>query len=68
MSRMARVVLPGYPHHVVQRANNKQVVFAEIGDYQRHLADLQELESTFGVKVYAFYLMANHVHLLLAPY
>jgi hypothetical protein len=28
MPRMGRVVLPNYPHHVVQRGHNKQVVFA----------------------------------------
>jgi len=26
--RMGRVVLPNYPHHVVQRGHNRQVVFA----------------------------------------
>ena len=29
MPRLGRVVLPHYPHHVVQRGHNKQVVFAE---------------------------------------
>ena len=24
MARMARVVLPGYPHHVTQRGNRRQ--------------------------------------------
>ena len=28
MPRMGRVVLPNYPHHVVQRGHNRQVVFA----------------------------------------
>jgi putative transposase len=64
---MARVVLPHYPHHVVQRGHNKQVVFAHPEDFERYLADLQELKTALGVKVYAFCLMTNHVHLLLAP-
>ena len=67
MPRMARVVLPHYPHHVVQRGHNKQVVFAHPGDFDSYLADLQELKTALGVKVYAFCLMTNHVHLLLAP-
>ncbi|UVK98433.1 transposase [Pseudomonas sp. B21-048] len=67
MPRMARVVLPHYPHHVVQRGHNKQVVFAHPEDFERYLADLQELKTALGVKVYAFCLMTNHVHLLLAP-
>ena len=67
MPRMGRIVLPNYPHHVVQRGYNRQVVFAEPSDYQRYLEDLRELKALFDVKVYAFCLMTNHVHLLLAP-
>ncbi len=67
MPRMGRVVLPNYPHHVVQRGHNRQVVFAEPGDFQRYLDDLRELKTLYDVKVYAFFLMTNHVHLLLAP-
>ncbi|MBC3779504.1 transposase [Pseudomonas sp. SWRI99] len=67
MPRMARIVLPNYPHHIVQRGHNKQVVFAEPEDFRRYLSDLKELKHHFGVKVYAFCLMTNHVHLLLAP-
>jgi len=67
MPRMGRIVLPNYPHHVVQRGHNRQVVFAVAEDYQRYLTDLRELKEAFGVKVYAYCLMTNHVHLLLAP-
>ncbi|MEX0872798.1 MAG: transposase [Aquisalimonadaceae bacterium] len=64
---MGRIVLPNYPHHVVQRGHNRQVVFAGDADYQRYIADLRELKEAFGVRVYAYCLMTNHVHLLLAP-
>ena len=67
MLRMGRIVLPNFPHHVVQRGHNRQVVFAAEEDYQRYLGDLRELKDVFGVKVYAYCLMTNHVHLLLAP-
>ncbi|XXF07905.1 transposase [Pseudomonas sp. D2-3] len=67
MPRMGRIVLPNYPHHVVQRGHNRQVVFAAEQDYQRYIADLRELKDAFGIKVYAYCLMTNHVHLLLAP-
>jgi putative transposase len=67
MPRMGRVVLPNYPHHVVQRGHNRQVVFAEEGDFHRYLEDLRKLKEAFGVRVYAYCLMTNHVHLLLAP-
>ncbi len=67
MPRQGRVVLPNYPLHVVQRGHNRQVVSAEDEDYQRYLSDLRDLKDAFGIKVYAFCLMTNHVHLLLAP-
>lgn len=67
MPRMGRIVLPQYPHHIVQRGHNRQTVFAGDDDFQRYLNDLRELKVVFGIKVYAFCLMTNHVHLLLAP-
>lgn len=67
MPRGGRVLLPHYPHHIVQRGHNRQVVFAQDTDFQRYLADLRELKDAFGVKVYAYCLMTNHVHLLLVP-
>ncbi|AXJ04707.1 transposase [Pseudomonas fluorescens] len=67
MPRTGRIVLPHYPHHIVQRGHNRQVVFAEPADFERYLSDLRELKEALGIKVYAFCLMTNHVHLLLAP-
>ncbi len=67
MPRVGRVVLPDYPHHVVQRGHNRQVVFAAAEDYERYLSDVRELKESFGVRVYAYCLMTNHVHLLLGP-
>ncbi len=52
MPRVGRVLLPNYPHHIVQRGHNRQVVFAEDADFERYLADLRELKDAFGVKVY----------------
>ena len=67
MPRMGRVILPRYPHHIVQRGHNRQVVFVEADDYRRYLSTLQEFKTEYGVQVYAFCLMTNHVHLLLTP-
>lgn len=47
MPRMGRIVLPNYPHHVVQRGHNRQVVFAAEQDYQRYISDLRELKNVF---------------------
>ena len=67
MPRMARIVLPTYPHHLVQRGHNRQATFAEDADDKRYLATLQECKTEYRVSVFAWRLMTNHVHLLLAP-
>lgn len=67
MPRTARVVLPAYPHHVIQRGHNQEACFADSADYERYLATLAEFKEMLGVKVYAWCLMTNHVHLLLEP-
>ena len=35
MPRVGRVILPNYPHHVVQLGHNRQVVFVESEDYEK---------------------------------
>jgi putative transposase len=67
MPRVGRVVLPDYPHHIVQRGHNRQVVFAQDSDFRVYLENLQDLKVECGIKVYAYCLMTNHVHLLLQP-
>lgn len=67
MPRMGRVVVPNYPHHVVQRGHNRQVVFASDADCRCYLENLRELRDAFGIRVHAYCLMTNHVHLLLTP-
>ena len=67
MPRMGRAVLPDYPHHIIQRGHNRQVVFAEAGDFERYIETLANFKDIYGVRVYAWCLMTNHVHLLVAP-
>lgn len=67
MPRQSRVVIPNYPHHILQRGHNKQTIFVENDDYVYYLDNLLEATELFGVKVNAYCLMTNHVHLLLNP-
>jgi putative transposase len=67
MARLARVVVPGVPHHVTQRGNRRQAVFFRDEDYRDYLALLTEHAGKAGVAVWAWCLMPNHVHLLLVP-
>ena len=67
MPRLGRTVVPSYPHHIVQRGHNKQVVFAEPCDFECYLTTLAEFKAQYDIKVYAFCLMTNHVHLIVQP-
>lgn len=67
MPRHARLVIPHGPHHVIQRGHNRQDVFTQPQDYAYYLDSLQTWKAHFGVKVYAYCLMTNHVHLLIDP-
>ena len=64
---MARVVVPGVPHHVTQRGNRRQTTFFRNGDYEYYKRLLSEWCSTRGVEIWAYCLMPNHVHLIAVP-
>jgi len=67
MARLPRLTLPGYPHHVILRGNNRQPIFASSADYQTLLDLLDENAKKFGVAIHAYVLMSNHFHLLATP-
>jgi len=67
MARLPRLSLAGYPHHVIQRGNNRQAIFLTDEDRKTYLAWLSEYAEKFDVLVHAFVLMDNHTHLLLTP-
>lgn len=67
MARLSRLSVPGYPHHVIQRGNNRQAIFSSNVDYQTLLALLDENARKFGVALHAYVLMTNHFHLLATP-
>lgn len=67
MARLPRLSIPGYPHHVIQRGNNRQPIFLTEADRRRMLDLLEENARQFEVAVHAYVLMDNHLHLLLTP-
>ncbi|MFZ3129437.1 MAG: transposase [Rhodoferax sp.] len=67
MARLPRLTLPGYPHHVIQRGNNRQPIFVTAADYEFLLELLDENARRFGVAIHAYVLMGNHFHLLVTP-
>lgn len=67
MARLSRLTLAGYPHHIIQRGNNRQPIFLSAADYQMMLTLLGENAKKFGVALHAYVLMGNHFHLLATP-
>jgi putative transposase len=67
MARLPRLTVPGYPHHIIQRGNNRQPIFAGVRDYERLLAILEEYARANAVAIHAYVLMSNHFHLLATP-
>lgn len=67
MARMARVVVPGYPHHVTQRGNRKEKTFFDESDYRAYLRMVANAKRHAEVDVWAYCLMPNHVHLVVVP-
>lgn len=67
MGRIARVVLPGFPHHVTQRGVRSMNIFFGNGDRAFYLSLLREQGKRFGLRFLSYCLMVNHVHLLVIP-
>ena len=67
MARLPRLTLAHQPHHVIQRGNNRQPIFATSADYQALLGLLEEAAKKFEVSLHAYVLMSNHFHLLATP-
>jgi len=67
MARLPRFVLPGHPQHVIQRGNNRQIIFCAECDYQFYLEKLNDAAKKHSCDIHAYVLMTNHVHLLVTP-
>src|SRR5450631_4723459 len=67
MARLARVVIPGCPHHVTQRGNGGARTFFLDDDYALYRDLLGAACRAAQVDVWAWCLMPNHVHLIVVP-
>lgn len=67
MSRAARVVARGVPHHITQRGNNKQQIFFDDEDRSAYVSILQAKAREYGLLIHAYCLMPNHIHLVATP-
>ena len=67
MARLARIVVPGVPHHVTQRGNRRQPTFFGDDDYRAYRALMGDWCRRHDVAVWAYCLMPDHVHLIVTP-
>ena len=67
MARLPRLTLAGYPHHIIQRGNDRQSIVRDDQDRLRLLDLWAEHARTFKVAIHAWVIMDNHFHLLATP-
>ena len=67
MPRIARIVVPEIPYHIVQRGNRREVVFFFEEDRNYYLKLLLLYSRQHGLHVKGYCLMTNHVHLVAVP-
>lgn len=67
MARLPRYFVPGMPLHLIQRGNNRQVIFADDEDFAFFRDCLLDASRREGLAIHAYAFMTNHVHLLATP-
>ncbi len=64
MPREKRRVLPGAPHHIAQRGNNRQTVFRSDADRLFYLKTLNRKCRQHSLRILGYCLTTNHIHLV----
>lgn len=67
MPRIARAVAVGFPHHITQRGNYRQIVFEKDDDYLQYLEWLHMYSKKNALNIWGYCLMSNHVHFIAVP-
>lgn len=67
MPREPRIVVPGRPHHVILRGNNRRRLFSSNPERFHFLGLLAKALQRGEVQLHAYVIMVNHIHLLVTP-
>jgi putative transposase len=67
MPRSRRLLVAGGYYHVINRGNDRAVVFHQPGDYRAFLTLIDDAQDRVRLKLLAFCLMPNHFHLVVSP-
>ncbi len=65
MARPTRIDFPGALFHVIARGNQRRRTFRDPADYAKYETLLRRYQIRYGVALYAYVLMPNHLHILL---
>ncbi|OIO47204.1 MAG: hypothetical protein AUJ31_00235 [Parcubacteria group bacterium CG1_02_39_15] len=67
MARPLRITTANIPLHVLDRGNNRQIIFRDEEDFIYFLKLLIKYKKEFKFKLYHICLMPNHIHLMIEP-
>jgi len=67
MPRIARLVVPDYPHHITQRGNYRQDVFKDDADRIQYLEFIAYYSKKSSLTILGYRLMNNHAHFIVIP-
>jgi len=67
MGRPHRIQAGGFVYHVLNRANSRNQMFADDGDYAAFLRALADAQAEHPMRLLAYCVMPNHWHLVLWP-
>ena len=59
--------MPGVPHPVTQRGNNRKNVFFADDDRRAYLSIIKRCSEACGLQIIGYCLITNHVHLIAVP-
>ncbi|HUT26000.1 MAG TPA: transposase [Sumerlaeia bacterium] len=68
MARRARVVVPGFPHHVTHGGNRRCDLFLRNADREVYGDFLRECAKRAELEICGYCLMTDHVHLICVPW
>jgi len=64
MSARSKILLKNGCYHLTARGNQKQRIFLDDQDYAAFVGRLKKYKRRYGLKLYGFCLMPNHLHLI----
>jgi putative transposase len=67
MVRIARLVMPGWPHHLTQRGNHRQPIFFNDRDREMYLDLIAKYKDLYRITIVGYALMTNHTHNIAIP-